>query len=57
VQRAEVIDELHAAVVDGKPPRHDGDWGAATLEVCLAILRSAREDREISLQDQTALRT
>jgi phthalate 4,5-cis-dihydrodiol dehydrogenase len=57
VQRAEVIDELHAAVVDGKPPRHDGDWGAATLEVCLAILRSAREDREIALQDQTALRT
>ena len=57
VQRAEVIDELHAAVVDGKPPRHDGDWGAATLEVCLAILRSAREGREIALQSQTALRT
>jgi phthalate 4,5-cis-dihydrodiol dehydrogenase len=57
VQRAEVIDELHAAVVENKPPRHDGAWGAATLEVCLAILRSSREGREIALQDQTALRT
>src|SRR4029453_3122381 len=35
-QRAEVIDELHAAIVEGKPPRHDGEWGAATLEACLA---------------------
>jgi len=57
VQRAEVIDELHAAVVDGKPPRHDGEWGAATLEVCLAILRSSREGREIELPGQTASRT
>ena len=57
VPRAEVIDELHAAVVDGKPPRHDGEWGAATLEVCLAILRSSREGREIALPGQTASRT
>lgn len=57
VQRAEVIDQLYAAVVDGKPPRHDGEWGAATLEACLAILRSSREAREIALQSQTAWRT
>ena len=57
VQRAEVIDELHAAVVDGKPPVHDGEWGTATMEVCLAILRSAREQKEVALQSQTALRT
>jgi phthalate 4,5-cis-dihydrodiol dehydrogenase len=57
VQRAEVIDELYAAVVEGRPPRHDGDWGAATLEVCLAMLRSSREAREIALQSQTGLRT
>src|SRR5262245_40553495 len=57
VQRAEVIDELHAAIVERKPPRHDGEWGAATLEVCLAMLRSAREGREIALKSQTALRT
>jgi len=50
VQRAEVIDELYAAVVDGKPPLHDGEWGTATMEVCLAILRSAREGKEIALR-------
>ena len=27
----------------GKPPLHDGAWAMATLEVCLAILQSARE--------------
>jgi len=53
VPRAEVIDELHAAVVDRRAPLHDGAWGAATLEVCLAILRSAREGREIALTSQT----
>jgi len=49
VQRAEVIDELYAAVVGGKAPLHDGDWGTATMEACLAILRSAKEGREVSL--------
>jgi phthalate 4,5-cis-dihydrodiol dehydrogenase len=49
VQRAQVIDELYAAVVDGKAPLHDGDWGTATMEACLAILRSAKEGREVSL--------
>jgi phthalate 4,5-cis-dihydrodiol dehydrogenase len=41
VPRAEVIDELYAAVVGGRPPLHDGAWAMATLEVCLAILRDA----------------
>jgi len=57
VQRAEVIDELYAAVVDGRPPLHDGEWALATTEVCLAILQSAKEQREVALQNQTALRT
>jgi phthalate 4,5-cis-dihydrodiol dehydrogenase len=57
VQRAEVIDELYAAVHADQPPRHDGEWGMATLEACLAILRSAREQQEIRLTCQTALRT
>ena len=33
VPRAEVIDELYAAVVSGTPPLHDGAWAMATLEV------------------------
>ena len=49
IPRMEVIDELYGAVVDGRPPLHCGEWGAATLEVCLALLRSARERREIAL--------
>jgi phthalate 4,5-cis-dihydrodiol dehydrogenase len=55
VARAEVIDELYAAIADGCAPLHDGRWAMATLEVCLAILRSAREGREISLEHQVAL--
>jgi phthalate 4,5-cis-dihydrodiol dehydrogenase len=57
VQRAEVIDELHAAIVEGKPPLHDGGWAMATMEACLAILQSAREGKEIPLGSQTASRT
>jgi len=49
IERVEVIDELYAAVVEGKPPLHDGAWAAATLEICLAILRSGREAKEIRL--------
>ena len=55
VARAEVIDELYAAIFRGRAPLHDGRWAMATLEVCLAILRSAREGREISLEHQVAL--
>jgi len=47
--RAEVIEEFYGAVVEGHPPRHDGVWGRATMEVCFAIARSAREQREIRL--------
>lgn len=52
VPRAEVIDELYGAVVHGRPPVHDGRWGLATMEVCFAILASAREGREIELRHQ-----
>jgi len=54
VPRREVIDELYAAIVDGKPPLHDGAWAMATLEVCLAILQSSREGRDIALTRQVA---
>jgi len=50
--RGEVIDELYDAVVHDKPPLHDGAWAMATLEVCLAILQSSREGREIALSHQ-----
>ena len=49
VQRAEVIDELCAAVLEQRAPLHGGEWGMATLEVCLAMLESARRGRQIML--------
>ncbi len=48
IPRAGVIDELCDAAQSGKPALHDGPWGLATLEACHAILRSARERREVS---------
>ena len=56
VPRVEVIDEAYAAVVSGVPPLHDGAWSLATLEVCLAILESARSGREVLLHHQVAPR-
>ena len=54
VPRAEVIDELYRAVVNGEPPLHDGPWAAATVEVLLAMVCSAHEGREIALTRQVA---
>ena len=56
VPRAEVIDELYDAVVNGCEPLHDGRWGRATLEACCAILQSAREARDIALCHQVPVR-
>ncbi len=50
-----MIDELYAAVVSGRAPLHGGRWALATLEVCLAMLQSAREQREIVLDHQVGL--
>ena len=55
VHRAEVIDELYAAVVDGRRPLHDGEWGLATTEVLLAMLESARSGRDVPLRHQVAV--
>ena len=53
--RREVLDDLRAAIRTGERPLHDGRWGKATVEVALAILRSAREGREIALEHQVAV--
>jgi phthalate 4,5-cis-dihydrodiol dehydrogenase len=52
VPRVEVIDELAMAVWDNVAPRHDGDWATATLEVCLAILESAKTGKDVELSHQ-----
>ena len=55
IPRSEVINELYDAATSGKPPLHSGEWARATLEVCLAILRSAQEGRTIILEHQVAV--
>jgi phthalate 4,5-cis-dihydrodiol dehydrogenase len=52
IPRAEVVDELYDAVMSGTPPLHSGEWGLATLEICLAILESAKTGREVELRWQ-----
>ena len=52
IPRAEVVDELYDAAVRGKPPLHSGEWGLATLEICLAMLSSAENGSEIELRYQ-----
>ena len=51
-----MIEELCDAVATGQPAPHDGCWGAATVEVCDAILESARTHREVLLSHQVAYR-
>lgn len=46
------LGDFYEAVTEDKPVGHDGCWGKATLEVCLALLQSSREGREIALSHQ-----
>jgi phthalate 4,5-cis-dihydrodiol dehydrogenase len=53
--KSAVIDELYDAVVHGQPACHDGRWGKATVEICEAILTSARERCEVNVKYQVPL--
>jgi phthalate 4,5-cis-dihydrodiol dehydrogenase len=53
--RQQVLDDMREALRSGRKPRHDGAWGKATLEVALAVQRSAREGREVALDHQVAV--
>lgn len=50
--RDAVVRELYEAIVHDRPPLHSGRWGKANLEVCLAVLESARLRQEIRLSHQ-----
>ncbi len=52
IGRQAEVEELYQAVVNNRPVFHDGRWGEATLEVCMAILESAKERREIGVSHQ-----
>jgi phthalate 4,5-cis-dihydrodiol dehydrogenase len=46
------LEEFHAAVTEGKPITHNGRWGLANLEVCMAIIQSSQEGKELLLKHQ-----
>ena len=49
------LQELNDEIVHSKAALHSGRWGLATMEVCLAIMQSAREHREIAMEHQVAV--
>jgi predicted dehydrogenase len=53
--RAAELMDLYNGVVNGKPIFHDGRWGMATLEICLGIMQSAKEQRELTMSHQVPL--
>jgi phthalate 4,5-cis-dihydrodiol dehydrogenase len=53
--RAAELMDLYEAVVHNKPIFHDGRWAKATVEVCLAILESARTRRDVEMKHQVPM--
>ena len=50
--RSPVLRALYDAIRNGRPPSQAGGWGRASLEICHAILDSARSGRFIDLKQQ-----
>jgi phthalate 4,5-cis-dihydrodiol dehydrogenase len=53
--RREVLDDMRVAIRSGRSPVHDGRWGKATVEVALAIQKSARTGHDVALEHQVAV--
>jgi phthalate 4,5-cis-dihydrodiol dehydrogenase len=50
-----VLDEFAAAIAGRARPVHDGRWGLANLEVCLAAIESSKRGEEIVLRHQVSI--
>lgn len=50
--RDRVLDELHAAITGRMLALHDGRWGLANLELCIAAIESSRSGREVVVREQ-----
>ncbi|EKS71866.1 oxidoreductase domain-containing protein [Burkholderia sp. SJ98] len=44
-----------AAVHGETAPLHDGVWARGTLEICLAMLRSSAEQRDVLIGGETSI--
>ena len=53
--RDRVLDEWQAAISGRAPALHDGRWGLATLEVCVAALAASAQGVELLLHEQVGL--
>ena len=51
-----VLDEFAAAIAGKAPAIHDGRWGLANLEVCLAAIESSKRGKPIDLSHQVPLK-
>jgi phthalate 4,5-cis-dihydrodiol dehydrogenase len=50
-----VLDEFAAAISGKATPIHDGRWGLANLEICLAAIESSKSGKAIELKHQVAI--
>lgn len=46
---ANLWNDLHAATLERKTPRHDGHFARETLRICMAMMTSHLENREVEL--------
>jgi phthalate 4,5-cis-dihydrodiol dehydrogenase len=51
-----VLQEWFDAIEGKARALHDGRWGLANLELCLAVMESSRSAREVTLHEQVPLR-
>lgn len=50
-----LMHQLYDAIVKKVRPTHDGRWAKATLEVCLAVMESSKQGKELALEHQRPL--
>jgi phthalate 4,5-cis-dihydrodiol dehydrogenase len=50
--RERVLAEFHDAITGRAAPLHDGRWGLANLEVCMAAISSSQAGAEVQLLEQ-----
>ena len=52
-----VLDEFAAAISGKAAPIHDGRWGLANLEICLAAIESSKSGKAVELAHQVPLKS
>ncbi len=50
-----IINEFYESVFFGRRLIHDGRWGKANLELCLAVLESSKKKQEVYLSHQVGI--